>query len=77
MPKQYADEVRRFRAEIGNLAWAAPQDWMCEPAVIAGGKVGRETFKGTGLSVPAHQTLTVHEPSESLNAASVVRPCFG
>lgn len=35
-PEQYASEVRRFRDEIGNLDWAAIQDWMCEPQVIGG-----------------------------------------
>lgn len=48
-PADYAAEVRRFRDEIGGLAWAAPQDWMCEPAI-------REK---TGLSVAEHQRLTV------------------
>lgn len=48
-PRQYIDEVRRFRDEIGSLAWAAPQDWMCEPAVLA----------KTGLSVAEHQRRTV------------------
>lgn len=47
--RQYAAEVRRFRDEIGGLAWAAPQDWMCEPAVLA----------KTGLTVDEHQRRTV------------------
>jgi hypothetical protein len=41
--------VRRYRDEVGGLAWAAPQDWMCEPAVIA----------RTGLTVRDHQERTV------------------
>jgi hypothetical protein len=57
--KQYAAEVRRFRDEIGNLAWAAPQDWMCEPIVIAGGEVNGVRFAGSGLSVKSHQIRTV------------------
>lgn len=48
-PATYAAEVRRFRDEIGSLEWAAPQDWMCEPAVRA----------RTGLSVEQHQERTV------------------
>ena len=28
---QYVARLRRYRDEIGHLAWAAPQDWMCEP----------------------------------------------
>lgn len=35
-PEQYVAEVRRFMKEIGNLDWAAIQDWMCEPQVING-----------------------------------------
>lgn len=56
---QYVAEVRRFRDDIGNLEWAAPQDWMCEPIVIAGGKVAGVCFAGTGLSVRSHQIRTV------------------
>jgi hypothetical protein len=55
---QYARYVKRY-ASIGRMDWAAPQDWMCEPQVIAGGTVGRETFVGTGLSVREHQERTV------------------
>lgn len=32
-PEQYVAAVRRYATEIGNLAWAAPQDWMCEGSV--------------------------------------------
>lgn len=48
-PKAYVAEVRRFRDEIGRLAWAAPMDWMCEPAIRA----------KTGLTVEEHQRRTV------------------
>lgn len=33
--QEYVADVRRFADEIGNLDWAAPQDWMCEPWIIA------------------------------------------
>lgn len=53
-PRAYVAEVARWSAEIGMLAWAAPQDWMCEPPVIHGdGK-----YPGTGLSVEEHQRRT-------------------
>lgn len=45
----YAAEVRRYADEIGGLDFAAPQDWMCEPAVLA----------RTGLSVDEHQRRTI------------------
>jgi len=58
-PHDYVARVRRYRDQIGRLMWAAPQDWMCEPAVIAGGRMGPLTFAGTGLSVAEHQRRTV------------------
>lgn len=57
--RQYAEEVRLWREKIGRMNWAAIQDWMCEPIVIAGGKVGKLVFAGTKLSVPEHQRRTV------------------
>src|SRR6266536_4781509 len=35
-PTAYADAVARYPDQIGMLAWASPQDWMCEPAIILG-----------------------------------------
>jgi hypothetical protein len=48
-PADYVKAVARYRDEIGHLAWASPQDWMCEPFVIS----------KTGLSVADHQQRTV------------------
>ncbi|MEV6639631.1 hypothetical protein [Amycolatopsis sp. NPDC051371] len=45
----YVAAVRRYRDEIGKLAWAAPQDWMVEQAVR----------NRTGLSVRTHLQRTV------------------
>lgn len=47
--RSYAEEVRRYAAEIGKMQWAAIQDWMCEPFVIA----------KTGKSLAEHQRLTI------------------
>ena len=47
--QSYVEEVERFQAEIGNLQWAAPQDWMCEPRILG----------ATGLTVQEHQHRTV------------------
>jgi hypothetical protein len=58
-PRQFVDEVRRWRNMIGNLDWVACQDWMCEPMVINGGTFKGVTFKGTGLSVAEHQRRTI------------------
>lgn len=48
-PEAYVAAIRRYRAEISHLAWAAPQDYMCEPFMVA----------RTGLSVHEHQRRTV------------------
>ena len=47
--KVYVEEVRKWQAGIGNMAWAAIQDWMCEPTVR----------QKTGLSTEEHQRRTV------------------
>lgn len=48
-PRQYVAHVRRYVDHVGRLAWAAPQDWMCEPSVV----------RRTGLSVAEHLRRTV------------------
>lgn len=48
-PATYAVAVRRYATEIGHLDWAAPQDWMTEPRVLA----------RTGQSLTTHQHRTV------------------
>lgn len=48
-PEEYVAAVRRYSSELGRLQWASPQDWMCEPWMIA----------KTGKSVEEHQRLTV------------------
>lgn len=48
-PKEYAARIDRYATEVGGLAWASPQDWMCEPPVR----------QRTGLGVRAHIERTV------------------
>src|SRR6266536_2188786 len=48
-PAQYVARVRRYARDVGRMAWAAPQDWMCEPFILA----------KTGLSVAEHQARTI------------------
>lgn len=72
--EEFADDVRRVATALPGMVWAAPQDWMCEPVVIAGGTVGQVEvplpdgsvtltgglhFIGTNLSVAEHQERTV------------------
>lgn len=56
---RYVQFLRRCWDEVGPFDFAAPMDWMCEPAVISGGLFARQHFKGTKLSVRTHQRLTV------------------
>jgi hypothetical protein len=58
-PEEYVAFVRRCRDELGNLDWASPQDWMCEPWIIEGGTHNGQHYAGTGLSVAEHQRLTI------------------
>ena len=46
---EYIADVLRYQDEIGQLEWVAPQDWMCEPFMLA----------KTGLTVREHQYRTV------------------
>lgn len=47
--EDYAAAVRVYRDDIGGMVWAAPQDWMCEPFMLA----------KTGQTIAEHQALTV------------------
>ena len=47
--EDYAAAVARYAGKIGGPDPAAPQDWMCEPHIVA----------RTGLSVREHQDRTV------------------
>jgi hypothetical protein len=46
---EYVEAVARYQAQVGNLAWASPQDWMFEPVML----------QRTGLTVAEHQARTV------------------
>ncbi len=48
-PSEYVDAVIRYDREIGQLQFAAPQDYMCEP----------EMLQRTGMKIVEHQTRTV------------------
>ncbi|MBT8225439.1 MAG: hypothetical protein HKP61_21875 [Dactylosporangium sp.] len=69
-PGEYVTRLRRYHQEIGHLLWAAPQDWMCEPFVISGGRAGPLRFAGTGLSIGEHQRRTVANYAQLREAAS-------
>lgn len=48
-PHSYVAAVRRYHDEIGNLDFASPQDWMCEPQML----------RSTGKTILEHQKLTI------------------
>lgn len=47
-PNEYVQAIDRY-ASIGQLRWASPQDWMCEPHML----------DLTGLSIREHQNRTI------------------
>jgi hypothetical protein len=57
----YGSMVVRLMDECGMIRpdFAAPQDWMCEPWVIAGGVHNGQRFAGTGLNTRLHIEFTV------------------
>lgn len=57
-PSEYLLWIQNYE-KIGNLDWAAPQDWMCEPFML----------EKTGLSIEEHQRRTI-ESVQELRAAS-------
>ena len=67
--REYVAQVRRFHDEIGLMDFAASQDWMCEPIVLAGGKTRAGKFAGTKLSVPEHIERTVQNFLDLKSAA--------
>lgn len=58
-PRDYVEFLRRLWVETGHFDFAAPMDWMCEPAVIYGGEFAGLSFVGTRLTETDHQKRTV------------------
>lgn len=48
-PEDYVEDVKRYQEFIGNLGWAAIQDWMCEPFIL----------EKSGRTIEEHQLLTI------------------
>ena len=68
-PEEYLERAYLLADKTnGSLSWAAPQDWMCEPDAI----------KATGLSVQAHQELTIENYLElkELDDRDLIIPCL-
>ncbi|MFE9473231.1 hypothetical protein ACFYOR_19560 [Streptomyces griseofuscus] len=72
-PRKYVDDLRRIWEHVGPYDWAAPQDWMCEKAIIEGGWFGGQYFVGTHLSVEEHQRRTIENFLELRSLAPDLR----
>lgn len=57
--REYVTKVRRWGSEIGQLQWAAAQDWMCELFVL----------QKTGKTIREHQRLTTANYLDLLSIA--------
>lgn len=57
--ERFAAEAEADAADVGNMEYCAPRDWMCEPIIINGGWANGLYFVGTKLSVQEHQRRTV------------------
>lgn len=58
-PAEYAEAAQAYASDVGDLDWAAPQDWMCEPQII----------HRTRRSVAWHQAATIESVIELRRAA--------
>lgn len=56
-PAEYVAAVRRYRDEIGQLDWAAPQDHMCEPWVLARSELAATVPEAQRWTVDNYLTL--------------------
>jgi hypothetical protein len=64
-PEQYVEQVRILRDHVGNMDWAATQDWICAPNIV----------KETKLSVEAHQKKTIRSYLELKELAPEILWC--
>lgn len=63
-PGVYARNAARFADEVGRLVWCAPQDYMCEPEMLA----------ITKLTIEDHQRLTLHSYLDLMDEGAPVIP---
>jgi len=62
--RSYAGAIARLRQDVGNLDWAAPQDWLCDA----------DSLKATGKTVAQHQKLTLESYLELRSFGAPVIP---
>jgi hypothetical protein len=59
-PKSYVAAVTRYADEVGQLSWAAAQDWMCEPWITK--KTGQDIREHQYHSVVSYLELRLRAP---------------
>jgi len=59
-PAEYTEAIERYDTEIGMLDWCAPQDWMCEPFMLA--KTGKTVEQHQALTIESYLTLHATQP---------------
>lgn len=62
-PTQYVAAVRRYRDEIGQLDWAAPQDHMCESWVLARSELANTVPQAQAWTVDNYMRLRDLDPT--------------
>lgn len=62
-PRQYVAAIARYRDEIGRLDWAAPQDHMCEPPMLARSRIARTVPEAQAWTVTNYLTLRDLDPA--------------
>ena len=61
-PTDYVAAVRRYRDQIGKLQWAAPQDHMCEPWMLARSTIAHTVDDAQRWTVDNYLTLRTLAP---------------
>jgi hypothetical protein len=56
-PAEYVRAIRRYQDDIGRLDWAAPQDHMCEPWILAGSHIADTVAEAQRYTVDNYLTL--------------------
>lgn len=59
-PVEYFRRTERYARGVGNLQWAAPQDWMCEDRILA--KTGLDVLEHQYRTIESVQVLRSFEP---------------
>jgi hypothetical protein len=57
---EYIEAIERYDTEIGMLDWCAPQDWMCEPFMLA--KTNKTVEQHQALTIESYLTLNAVQP---------------